>query len=478
MRAVIYTRASLDLTGDGKSNTRQREENQKLCDYKGWQVVSTQEDFSISAYGDKVRPAWNQVLEMIERDEVDVVVAWHLDRLTRNMSDLEKLIVVCEKHGVGVATATGDIDLTTDTGRMIARILAAVARQEVERKAARQRLAHVQRRQEGRPWSKCMGYTREGEVVEAEAEALRVGIRELLDGVVTLAELGRRWHEMGFTSPHRKEQKPYTVSGVKRQLLNPRIAGYVTHNGEIVGQGNWEPIIDDDTLARLTSLLNEPSRGRGQMRGPKPLNLLTGVMVCAVCDGGMNAGSFRGTKTYTCKANHLRVNRDEADALVRSAFATAIATTQRGAVLPAFKGSADPEGVEAEVETLAERRSLLTKAFIAGQVPASDYENGLAELNAKIKALTEQSGSQPSNDWAELRAKDVQGFLEADLAEQRRVLETYAVVKAHRRRGRNPHARQQIEVRVRTRRGGVEVLIPAFVPDTIPTHPKGAEVHA
>ncbi|MBC7603903.1 MAG: recombinase family protein, partial [Ramlibacter sp.] len=57
-------------------------------------------------------------------------------RMTRSMLDLEALILLAEAKGVGIATATGDIDLTTDVGRMVARILAAVARAEGGRKAA------------------------------------------------------------------------------------------------------------------------------------------------------------------------------------------------------------------------------------------------------------------------------------------------------------------------------------------------------
>ena len=94
-----------------------------------------------------------------------MVLAWHLDRLTRNMLDLETLILLAEDHGVGVATVTGDIDLTSDVGRMVARILAAVARAEVERKGARQRRANQQRRAEGKRWTsgwRPFGYELDG----------------------------------------------------------------------------------------------------------------------------------------------------------------------------------------------------------------------------------------------------------------------------------------------------------------------------
>ena len=151
LRAVIYVRISRD---DGNTEgagpiERQLADCRMLAQLRRYEVVAEEEDRGVSAYGEKKRPAWERVLEMVERGEVDVIVAWHIDRMTRNMVDLERLILLTEEHGVSVATVTGDIDLTNETGKMVARILAAVARAEVERKATRQKRANLSRREEG-----------------------------------------------------------------------------------------------------------------------------------------------------------------------------------------------------------------------------------------------------------------------------------------------------------------------------------------
>jgi DNA invertase Pin-like site-specific DNA recombinase len=44
---------------------------------------------------------------------------------------------------------TGDVDLSTDQGRLVARIMGAVARAEVERKGKRQKSANEQRARNG-----------------------------------------------------------------------------------------------------------------------------------------------------------------------------------------------------------------------------------------------------------------------------------------------------------------------------------------
>ena len=76
-----------------------------------------------------------------------------------------------EERGLRLVTANGEADLATDGGRMYARIKAAVARAEVERKGKRQSRAQQQRAEKGRPprGVRATGYTLNGEVIADEA---------------------------------------------------------------------------------------------------------------------------------------------------------------------------------------------------------------------------------------------------------------------------------------------------------------------
>ena len=57
---------------------------------------------------------------------------------------------VARRRGLLLVTANGDANLDTDGGRMCARIKAAVARAEIDRKEAWQLRAYVQRARQGR----------------------------------------------------------------------------------------------------------------------------------------------------------------------------------------------------------------------------------------------------------------------------------------------------------------------------------------
>jgi site-specific DNA recombinase len=107
VRAVVYTRQSLDRSGDGLTVARQREDCLKLCRDRGWTVVQAVTDNDISAFSGKPRPGFAQVLGMVDDRAIDVVVVWAVDRLVRKLADLEDVIERCERAGVRLATVSG-----------------------------------------------------------------------------------------------------------------------------------------------------------------------------------------------------------------------------------------------------------------------------------------------------------------------------------------------------------------------------------
>ncbi|EYR62752.1 serine recombinase, partial [Actinotalea ferrariae CF5-4] len=202
MDVVIYARQSLDRTGEGAAVERQIADCRALAERRGWTVRDVLVDNDMSASSGRVRPAYQRLLAMMKAGEIGAVVVWHVDRLTRRLVDLEDVIGLCETSGVRLATVTGDLDLGTDTGRMLARILASVARGEVERKGTRQRRANRQRAEQGKAqWTRRpFGYDRaDGRVtvVEREAEALREAAQHVLAGRA-VAQLVKRWNAEGL----------------------------------------------------------------------------------------------------------------------------------------------------------------------------------------------------------------------------------------------------------------------------------------
>ena len=301
MRAFVYLRQSLDRTGSGAAVDRQREDCMQLCAERGWEVVRTYVDNDVSATSRKPRPEYLLMLAAVERGEADVVVAWHVDRLTRKLVELEHLIELAERTGLRIATATGDVDLTTDAGRLVGRILASVARGEVERKGARQRRAQQQAAEQGRPAGgrRAFGYASDGmTVVEVEAEQIRQAYVEVLAGA-SLKGTARKWNDLGFTTT---AGNPWRHDNLRSMLLNPRYAGQRTYRGEVVGPAAWPALIDAETHAAASALLTMPERRTTATTARK--YLLPGLARCWKCGSDVATGHTRhGKRVYVCRAN-------------------------------------------------------------------------------------------------------------------------------------------------------------------------------
>ncbi len=168
--------------------------------------------------------------------EFGALLCWHTDRLYRFMKDLERLIDVAESNGVTIKTVQGgDLDLSTSAGRMVARILGSVARQESEHTSERRKRFNVQKAAAGK-WqtaNRCFGYTMSGEPLEPEASMVRCAVVDVLAGK-SIKQVAREWNAAGVKGTR---GNPFAATNVRRLLANPRYAGLKVDNGRVVGQG-------------------------------------------------------------------------------------------------------------------------------------------------------------------------------------------------------------------------------------------------
>ena len=191
----------MDRAGDELGVTRQRQDCERLAVERGWTIVATLSDNDTSASKGH-RRGFVELLGLIDSQAVDVVVVWAVDRLVRRLADLEDVIERCERVGVKLATVSGDLDLSTDMGRLVGRILASVARAEVERKGARQRRAYQQAAELGEPPGGPVPFGFGPDRIthhRVQADAIEDGYAALLAGG-TLAGIARRWNAAGLTS--------------------------------------------------------------------------------------------------------------------------------------------------------------------------------------------------------------------------------------------------------------------------------------
>jgi DNA invertase Pin-like site-specific DNA recombinase len=380
VRAVVYTRISRDATGEGLGVERQREACVALAEGRGWDVVDIIVENDVSATKG-TRPGFSRLLGLIDGAAVDVVVVWAADRLVRRLVDLEDVITRCEASGVKLATVSGDLDLSTDQGRLVARILASVARGEVERKSTRQRAAYMQLAQRGQPHSggrsRPFGYLADrvtphpaeaSEVVDAYARLLAGG---------TLAAIGRRWRELG-THPAAWTN----TTAVARVLRSPRNAGLREHRGDVIGPADWPALVPEETWRAACCVLDDPERART----PYGRTLLGGLALCAVCDGRIEGTRRDGRDypTYRCAAGrHVHRRASEIDDHVSRIVVCRLSLDDARALLVA-DNRPNARALSNEAAALRARLETLAVVFADGGLTASQLRTATERVRGKL----------------------------------------------------------------------------------------------
>ena len=152
------------------SPQRQRRTIAKWCADRDVTLVETFEDLDLSAYDRRVRrPGLERMLGRLS--EVDTVVTWRLDRLARSVSGFSKLLENFEGAGVKLATADGQVDMTTAAGRAMVQMTAVFAELEAGTTSERARQMHAYKRARGE-WvgNVPFGFRRAGKGIEVDPD--------------------------------------------------------------------------------------------------------------------------------------------------------------------------------------------------------------------------------------------------------------------------------------------------------------------
>ncbi len=436
VKAAVYLRQSSDPNNDELGVSRQREDCVKLCEARGWGWAEYM-DNDTSATKRKPRPAYQAMLTDIANGSIQAVVVWHMDRLHRQPIELEQFIDLADEHHLALATLTGDVNLATDNGRLIARITGAVARAETERKVARMKRRYQQDAEAGRSHcgpARAFGYTPDEQLDEQQAPAVRKAYRDALAGR-SLYAIAKEWNAQGFTSAR---GHAWDTTAVRAVLLNARNAGLRSHKGEIVGAAVWPAIVDRDTYDGTVALLTNPDRRVGRTPGRK--YLLSGLALCGKC--GHTLGSAmpqaRGRQPrYHCKhCNGLTRKIEPVDGYVLDVVAERLAR-EDAVDLIAKRDRADLAALRAKAAALKERQDAMAVAHGLGGDGAPTLSqlmafNRTVEAQlAEIKAQTEDNakarilkGLIVPGDQAAVRRK-LDGL---DLDRQRAVIDVLLTV--------------------------------------------------
>lgn len=321
VRAAGYVRLSV-LTEETTSLETQRAEIEAFCARQGWDydpATDLYEDAGFSGSKKEVkRPSFDALMAKLA--SYDRVVVWKLDRFTRRMAELTKVIEQLEENGAALVTISDNIDTSLLGGRMMANFLGSIAAAEADNTKLRVRSAQATMAKTGRwkggnrPYGWQSHRRQDGNgvklvLVPEEAAVLREAVRMALSGKGP-GPIAKELNAKGHRSPKGNPWSPQAIKGI---LTSPLLMGWHEFNG-VISRGSdgrplpaHDPLIDEEKWAQLQAALNQRKTVRPQTDGA----LLSGVIYCGVCGGRMH-GSSSATNpraNYKCRARYM-LNKD------------------------------------------------------------------------------------------------------------------------------------------------------------------------
>jgi len=331
-RAVLYLRLS---SSDDASTSiaRQEADLREHAAREGWELAATLADDGIS--GRKSRANAQEALRMLQEGEADVLAVWKFDRWSRQgLSAVASLVDTLDAVPAARFVALRD-GLSSDqpAWRIIASVLAEVARMEADNTAARVR-SSISTLKKSRRYSGGVvpfGYRTApapdgpGRILEPaphEAAILRELADRVLDGE-SVARLAVELNKRGVPttrSAYRKaaaegrdlddlDRGRWKATTLRVVLTGDHLLGRVTHKGAAITDSHglpeqvWEPVLDLATVTRLRARLGSPNTPTGKPRRVRAARLLSGLVFCAHCGRKCYVRTSGGYPIYGCPAN-------------------------------------------------------------------------------------------------------------------------------------------------------------------------------
>jgi DNA invertase Pin-like site-specific DNA recombinase len=137
IRCAIYTRKSSEEGLEQAFNSLQAQ--REACEayiasqkHEGWTAIPKLYDDGGFSGGNIERPALQALLDDIAAGQIQTVVVYKVDRLTRSLSDFAKIIEAFDAKGVSFVSVTQQFNTTTSMGRLTLNVLLSFAQFERE----------------------------------------------------------------------------------------------------------------------------------------------------------------------------------------------------------------------------------------------------------------------------------------------------------------------------------------------------------
>lgn len=426
MRAILYSRVSTDAQErDGTSLATQERACAEFAESQHWLVTDAIRDtasgFSLE------RPGIERVRQAVRKGHVDVVVAYAVDRLSRNQNHIGVIFDELEQHQTKLQFVTENFE-DTAIGRFILAARAFIAEIEREKISERTMRGKLERAHSGRlpqgTGKGIYGYlydptTGRREINSGQAVVVRRIFRRYAetksfsavsnelnaDGIS--AFMGGRWYPLTVRAV--LKNRAYSGVTVYRRTRRTKMRGRPSRVTErdpadwIEIDGVSPRIIDEELWNRVQEILDDPERLRRRPEGRA--YLLGGRARCSICGSSMVgqtlASKGRSYRYYRCRHVYDRNTGRQCSAKYIRADALESAVwhevervlTHPDVVLNELtldrpeSFAAELQDLEQALEAASEKQKRLVRLFSTGDVEESIARDELRALGAERSTL-------------------------------------------------------------------------------------------
>ena len=399
--AGIYVRVSTEeQSREGFSLKEQEERLKEFCNFKRYEIYKIYKDAGISAKNDK-RPAYQEMMSDVKSKNINVIVAFKLDRLTRSVYDIEKLMKTVNDYECDIDCMADESNTTTSNGRMVMRIMTSVSQNEIEKCSERTKFGMVGAIKSGHiPNRTPLGFKRIDKKLVPDLITKDVIVRVFdlyLEGKShqTIANIYNKEKVLGRTNWYDSTiQKILSNELYKGDFVNGKRTKHPTYYENVV-----EPIVSKE---KWESCQYQKQRNARHYERTATY-LFTNKLKCSKCGcflGGSATTKPNGKKYYYYKCEHCKTYFNESD-IETSLFVLMNELVKEDELLnnyytPFIKSKLENNQIDfdKQIKELDKQMDRIKNAYIKGILKINDFDKEIKHIEFQRKDLLKKQKEQ------------------------------------------------------------------------------------
>ena len=412
-KAGIYVRVSTEHQArEGYSLDEQVLKLKDLCKYRDYEIYKIYQDAGISAKDMNHRPEFNEMMEDVKKHNINVVVSFKLDRLTRSVRDLETIITELEKHGCALECAMDDINTSSANGRFFVRMLTVLSQLEIERCSERTIFGLVGAIKDGHIPSRApIGFTRIDKKLIPDPMT-----KQIIERMYDLYLKGNSYQTIAniFNSENVLDKK-WRDCSILKMIANPIYKGdYISNKGkktEYYYKNVCEPIVSKE----LWESCQEQKLRNSRNYSRRDDYIFVQKLICPKCKTIMACKAPGGKKRkyiyYKCKDCNTYFREDEIEKLLENQLIGIInydlVVRQYFAPLLKHKVENQTEILELEKNQIEKKLKRLKDAYLSEVITIKEFNNDKKDLENELSKIEKKMQEEKELDDYNFTFEDV-----------------------------------------------------------------------